>query len=59
MTPPTIQPNQTPADPGANEAEANRPDGSAIEELNRQTLPKTPDGQLIDPKQEEAKDTGG
>jgi hypothetical protein len=52
---PTAEPTRTPTD----EAEAKRPEGKEIEELNRQTMPKTPDGQVVDPKQEEAKDSAG
>ena len=52
---PTAEPTRTPT----NEAEAKRPEGQEIEELNRQTMPKTPDGQVVDPKQEEAKDSAG
>lgn len=55
MTPPPTKPDPSTPDP----TEANRPDGSEIEELNRQTLPKTPDGKVVDPKQEEAKDQAG
>jgi hypothetical protein len=31
----------------------NRPNDEAIEEANRETLPKGPNGELVDPKQEE------
>ena len=55
MTPPP-----TKTDPNApDQVNDQPPDGSAIEELNRQTLPNTPDGKVVDPKQEEAKDSAG
>ena len=55
MTPPPTKP-----DPNApTQPPDERPDGSVIEELNRQTLPKTPDGKVVDPNQEEAKDSAG
>ncbi len=34
---------------------ANRPKDEAIEEANRETLPKGPNGELVDPKQEEVR----
>jgi hypothetical protein len=52
---PTAEPTRTATD----KPDADRPDGKEIEELNRQTMPKTPDGQVVDPKQEEAKDSAG
>ena len=55
MTPPPTKPDPNAPDP----TDDKRPDGSVIEELNRQTLPKTADGRVIDPKQEEAKDSAG
>jgi len=54
---PTAEPTRLPTDDPKGGAEAQRPDGKEIEELNRQTMPKTPDGQVVDPKQEEAKDS--
>jgi len=36
-----------------------RPAGTEIEELNRQTQPKAPTGQVVDPKQERDPDTAG
>ena len=56
---PTADPTRTPSDAVRPEAAAKRPEGKEIEELNRQSMPKTPDGQVIDPKQEEAKDSAG
>ena len=56
---PTADPTRTPTDATRHEAEAQRPDGKEIEELNRQTMPTTPDGKVVDPKQEEAKDSAG
>lgn len=41
------------------EAEAPRPEGKEIEELNRETMPTGPDGQVIDPMQEEPTDSAG
>lgn len=35
------------------------PAEEAIQEVNERTLPKAPDGQLVDPKQEEVWDTAG
>jgi hypothetical protein len=52
-------PTAEPTRPATGDAEAQRPDGKEIEELNRQTMPQTPDGQVVDPKQEEAKDSAG
>ena len=37
----------------------NRPGGASVEEINRQTQPRTADGKLVDPKQEEVRDTAG
>ena len=51
-------PTQEPTRPRT-EADAPRPEGKEIEELNRETMPRGPDGQVIDPKQEEAKDSAG
>jgi hypothetical protein len=45
------EPEVTPTDPAP--PAANRPAGKTIEEVNRETMPQGPDGQLIDPKQEE------
>jgi hypothetical protein len=56
---PTVEPTPTPTDATRREAEAKRPEGKEIEELNRQTMPKTPDGEVVDPKQEEAKNSAG
>jgi hypothetical protein len=55
--PQTVKPDVTPTNPAP--PAANRPEDKGIEELNRQTLPKAPDGQVVDPKQEEAKDSAG
>jgi len=54
---PTAEPNPTDAD--RRKAEAKRPKGKEIEELNRETLPKTPDGKVIDPKQKEVEGSAG
>lgn len=35
------------------------PAEAAIQEVNEKTLPKTPDGRLVDPKQDEVRDTAG
>lgn len=48
---PTPEPPVTPKDPAP--PAANRPEGKTIEEVNRETLPKTPEGKVVDPKQEE------
>jgi hypothetical protein len=49
---PTPEPPVTPKAPAP--PAANRPEGKTIEEVNRETLPKTPDGKVVDPKQKEA-----
>jgi ketosteroid isomerase-like protein len=37
----------------------NRPGATSVEEINRQTQPRSADGKLVDPKQEEVRDTAG
>ena len=54
MTPPTKPDPYAP-----DQTEDKKPDTSAIDELNRQTLPRTPEGEVFDPRQEEAKDSAG
>jgi hypothetical protein len=48
---PTPEPPVRPKDPAP--PAPNRPEGKTIEEINRETLPKAPDGQVVDPKQKE------
>jgi hypothetical protein len=51
---PPVEPSGRPT-PGR----ADRPNGDEIEELNRQTDPKGPGGQPVDPEQERDPDTAG
>lgn len=53
------QPTDDRKQPAQDANKPERPDRSEIEELNRQTMPRTPDGQVVDPKQEDVRDTAG
>ena len=53
-------PDQPAVDPtGRPGPDDERPEGETIEELNRQTGPKGPDGRPVDPAQEQDPDTAG
>ena len=59
---PTAGPRPSPPDEWAPEAvkpTPSREGGSSVEQINRDTQPRTADGRVVDPKQDEVKDTAG
>jgi ketosteroid isomerase-like protein len=45
--------------PGAVKPTPKRSGATSVEDINRQTQPRTADGKIVDPKQEEVRDTAG